>query len=46
MNNKLQVGISLNSKGDKKMDLQDDTNKQEIFKNLIIQYLVEQIMEK
>lgn len=46
MNNNLQSGINLNSKGDKKMNLQDDINKQEIFKNLIIQYLVEQIIEK
>ncbi len=46
MNNKLQSGINLSSKGDKKMDLQDGNNKKEIFKNLIIQYLVEQIIEK
>lgn len=46
MNNKFQSGINLNNRGDKNMDLQDDISKQELFKKLIIQYLVEQIIEK
>ncbi len=46
MNNTLKEGINLNSEGEKIMDLQENNNKQEIFKKLIIQYLVEQIIEK
>lgn len=45
MNNTLKEGINLNSKGEKIMDLQESNSKQEIFKKLIIQYLVEQIIE-